>query len=93
LNSPHLTDAEVAEITEPLTQGAARRKFFERLGCKVVKTKPNGQPLVSRDDYARAISAQPPEKRPRGGPKPQDEPDWAALRAAGGKRRFSVVAS
>lgn len=59
--SPHLTDAEVAEITDPLTQAAARRKFFERLGCKVTP-KPNGQPLVSRADYDAAISAQ----RPRG---------------------------
>jgi hypothetical protein len=48
--SPFLTDEEIANATEPLTQGAARIKFFERLGVKV-KAKPNGQPLVWRCDF------------------------------------------
>ncbi len=54
MSSPHLTDTEVIEITEPLTQAAARCKFFERHGCKVLK-KPNGQPLVSRADWEDRI--------------------------------------
>lgn len=56
VSSPHLTDAEVAEITEPLEQAAARRRFFERCGLKVGR-KPNGQPLVSRADWAAHLAA------------------------------------
>lgn len=48
--TPYLTDVEVAEITTPLTQGAARIKFFESIGVKA-ETKPNGQPLVWRKDF------------------------------------------
>lgn len=53
----HLTDAEIAEATDPLTQGAARVKFFKRLGCKV-KVKPNGQPLVGREEYHAVLLSQ-----------------------------------
>ena len=51
--TPHLTDAEIADITAPLTQGAARIRFFRRLGVKV-EAKPNGQPLVWRSDFEAA---------------------------------------
>jgi hypothetical protein len=50
----HLTDAEVEAATFPLTQGAARIKFFRKLGCKV-SPKPNGQPLVGRAEYEAAL--------------------------------------
>lgn len=51
--TPHLTDDEISSITAPLTQGAARIKFFRRLGVKV-EAKPNGQPLVWRADFEAA---------------------------------------
>lgn len=51
--SPHLTDDEIASITEPLTQGAARIKYLRRLGIKA-EPKPNGQPLVWRSDFEAA---------------------------------------
>lgn len=80
----HLTDAEVEEATYPLVQGAARIRFFRRLGCKV-KPKPNGQPLVGREEYRAAMSSQ---KRIGGTPTPARVYDFAALRAAGaGKPR------
>jgi hypothetical protein len=47
---PFLTDAEITDITDPLTQGYARIKFFQRLGVKVSR-KPNGQPLVGRTEF------------------------------------------
>lgn len=55
---PYLTDEEIAEITRPLRQGAARIKFFRRLGMKV-EPKPNGQPLVWRADFEAAGAAAP----------------------------------
>lgn len=76
MTAPHLSDAEIAEITEPLTQGAARVRFFKRLGVKVT-LKPNGQPIVSRYEYAAAIGA-PGEKL---GSLQATDPDWAALEA------------
>lgn len=48
---PYLTDDEIEEITEPLTQGAARRKFFQKLLGIEIDKKPNGQPLVWRSDW------------------------------------------
>lgn len=51
--SPHLTDEEIASITEPLTQGAARINYLRRLGIKA-EPKPNGQPLVWRSDFEAA---------------------------------------
>lgn len=52
----YLTVEEIADITDPLTQGAARVKFFERIGCKVCP-KPNGQPLVVRAEFEAARSS------------------------------------
>lgn len=54
---PYLTDNEIAEITEPLVQGAARIRFFRKLGVKV-SPKPNGQPLVGRAEYEAATTHQ-----------------------------------
>jgi len=54
---PYLTVAEIKDITEPLTQGAARIKFFRNMGVKV-EPKPNGQPLVWRADFETRRQAQ-----------------------------------
>jgi hypothetical protein len=50
---PYLTEDEIAGITDPLTQGAARIKYIRALGVKAEK-KPNGQPLVWRADFDAA---------------------------------------
>lgn len=78
--SPHLTPAEVAEITEPLTQGAARCRFFRGLGCKV-QEKPNGQPLVARVEYEAALLSKGPRKPQARRTSEVVRPDWQALRA------------
>lgn len=72
--TPHLTDDEIADITAPLTQGAARIKFFRRLGVKV-EPKPNGQPLVWRADFDAARLAQ-----AAANDTPGKTRDWAPLR-------------
>lgn len=72
--TPHLTEAEIADITAPLTQGAARIKYLRRLGVKV-EPKPNGQPLVWRADFEAARLAQ-----PAANDIPGKTRNWAALR-------------
>jgi len=53
---PYLTDAEIAKICEPLTNGAARYRFITRLGLHAER-KPNGQPLVARSEFERVMGA------------------------------------
>lgn len=48
-----LTDAELADICAPLTQGAAQVRYLLGLGVPVMR-KPNGKPLVRRSDWERA---------------------------------------
>jgi hypothetical protein len=77
--TPYLTDAEIEHITHPLTQGAARIRFFKTLGCKV-KERPNGQPLVGRAEYEAVMTSRRNAIAP-----PASEvvrPDWDKLRAA-----------
>jgi len=74
VTAAHLTDAEIAEQTFPLTQGAARIRYYKALGCKV-KARPNGQPLVARADFDAVMLGQRLAK-PRA-----PTPDYAALAA------------
>lgn len=53
---PFLTDDEIAAITHPLVQGAARCSYFRRLGIKV-DPRPDGQPLVGRAEFEAARMA------------------------------------
>lgn len=50
-----LTDAEIAEICEPLKSPAAQKKFLRSLGV-VVNEKPNGKPLVVRSHIEWVLS-------------------------------------
>lgn len=86
MSASHLTDDEIASITDPLTQGAARIKFFQRLGCKV-SPKPNGQPLVGRAEYEATITSK-GNRQTASGPRPSNvvTPDWELLRALGGRK-------
>lgn len=81
--SPYLTDAEIAEICEPLINGAAQRRYLERLGL-IVKAKPNGRPLVARGEFERVLIGRQPEPAQNGG----GQPNRAALMQVlqGGKR-------
>lgn len=53
---PYLTEDEIAHITKPRTQGAARMRYLQGLGLKVV-ARPNGQPLVIRTEWERLREA------------------------------------
>jgi hypothetical protein len=52
--TPYLTDEEIEHITDPLTQGAARIRYFREVLEVKVKPRPNGQPLVWRSDFDAA---------------------------------------
>lgn len=56
MSDPFLTDAEIERITHPLKQGAARCRYFSRLGIKV-DPRPDGQPLVGRAEFEAARMA------------------------------------
>lgn len=74
---PFLTDEEIAALTHPLTQGAARIKFIESLGVKV-RAKPNGQPLVGRAEFEAAMLAK-NRKTPQGATPRPERPNWAVI--------------
>lgn len=88
MSSPLLTDEEIERLTKPLTQGAARCRFLEREYGVKVKRAPNGQPVVWRVEYEEALLS----RRAKGRALvPAPEPDWGALRAAGGRRLRAVT--
>lgn len=53
---PYLTDDEIAEICDPLINGAARYRYLTKLGLHTNR-KPNGQPLVARSEFERVMGA------------------------------------
>ncbi|RUR65871.1 DUF4224 domain-containing protein [Variovorax guangxiensis] len=50
-----LTDAEIAEICDPLKSPAAQKRFLRAFGM-VVNEKPNGKPLVVRSHAEWVLS-------------------------------------
>lgn len=50
-----LTDAEIADLCEPLTQPAAQVRYLRSLGLAVT-TKPNGRPVVVRSHVESVLS-------------------------------------
>jgi len=83
MTTPYLTDEEIAAITAPLTQAAARCRHIEREFGLKVRRKPNGQPIVGREDLAAALASR---GRKRGAHQPAQAPgnvvtpDWDGLR-------------
>jgi hypothetical protein len=57
--TPWLTDAEIDEACEGLTQDAARIRHLRRLGLKVDR-KPNGKPLAWRPGQGPGETVQNP---------------------------------
>lgn len=52
---PYLTDDEISEICAPLRMAGAQCRYLrDKLGF-VVKTKPNGKPLVARGEFERVL--------------------------------------
>lgn len=89
MTPPYLTGSEIAEITEPLTQGAARIRFFQKLGCKVTQ-KPNGQPLVVRAEFEAAMMGRRQMAQARTDPSSAGI-DWKALDERQKRPRMAVV--
>ena len=54
--TPWLSDAEIAELCEPLEQAAAQIRHLKRAGYHVTK-KPNGRPLLMRTELERVAGA------------------------------------
>lgn len=54
--SPFLTQKQVDEICEGLTQKAAKVRYLRGLGLHVT-VKPNGDPHVARSEYERVFGA------------------------------------
>lgn len=50
-----LSDHEIDQICDGLTQNAARIRYLRRMGL-VVRQKPNGRPLVNRAHYDAAMN-------------------------------------
>jgi hypothetical protein len=83
-STPHLSDAEIADICDPLVSAAAQRRYLASLGL-VVRSKPNGRPLVARAEFERVLVGRAADaEKVHYGP----APDRAALMKViqGGKR-------
>jgi hypothetical protein len=61
-STPHLSDAEIADICDPLVSAAAQRRYLASLGL-VVRSKPNGRPLVARAEFERVLVGRPLTRR------------------------------
>ena len=53
---PWLSEAELAELCEPLEQAAAQIRHLKRAGYHVT-VKPNGRPLLMRSELERVAGA------------------------------------
>lgn len=69
---PYLTDAEIADICRPRTQGAAQIRYLRSLGLKVER-RADGTPLVWRADVERRGA---PATAPL--PAASNEPAWTS---------------
>jgi hypothetical protein len=56
---PWLTDDEIHDICDGLTQNAAQVRYLRETLGLTVRIKPNGRPLVLRADIDALTSAQP----------------------------------
>lgn len=76
---PYLSDAEIDEICEPLTQSHAQIRYLKRLGVPVGR-KPGGRPLVGRAAFDRAMAGAALEAANEAhAPDASTQPDYAAL--------------
>lgn len=76
---PYLSDAEIDEICEPLTQPHAQIRYLRSLGVPVTR-KPSGRALVGRAAFDRVMAGSPPEAANDAQPSANAaEPDYAAL--------------
>lgn len=75
---PFLTQAEIDQVCEPLTQPGAQRRYLSKVLKLQVHEKPNGRPLVARSEFERVLGAE------RFGPanaSPQNSPNVVGMLA------------
>lgn len=84
---PYLTDAEIDEICEPLTQPHAQIRYLRSIGVPVSR-KPGGRPLVGRAAFDRVMAGASPEAANEARtPEAGTQPDHAALQQHFTKQR------
>ncbi len=84
---PYLSDAEIDEICEPLTQPHAQIRYLRTLGVPVSR-KPGGRPLVGRAAFDRVMAGSPPVAANDAQPSADaPQPDLAALQQLFNKQR------
>lgn len=88
MTTPWLTDAEIDDRCEGLTQNAAKVRYLRSLGLTVT-TKPNGKPVVERVHYDQVMAGLPVDKRRKAKPPAPApaQPDAAGLVLAFSRRR------
>jgi hypothetical protein len=81
MTTPWLTDAEIDELCDPLTQPAAMVRFLNREYKLTVTRKHNGRPLVMREHFDAVMGGLPADKRKRARPEQHQlrQPDAAGL--------------
>jgi len=85
--TPWLSDAEIAELCEPLVMAAAQIRHLKRAGFHVT-TKPNGRPLLMRTELERVAGAGrlgAVAQNPPAGPNVVGLQQWASRRRHGAK--------
>ncbi len=86
---PYLTDAELAEICEPLVAPSAQIRYLKSLGM-IVHRKPNGKPLIARAEFERVLvgrSSKLPPVRPGSQPNREALLELLAKRKPAGQKK------
>lgn len=86
--NPWLSDAEVNDLCEPLTQAAAQCRYMKDVLQLPVKRKPNGRPLVLRSSV-EGMAAHPQAAGAAEGRKEADAGDRPQPNVAGLVMKFS----
>ena len=59
MTAPYLTETEIADICDGLTQPAAQCRYLLDLGL-LVRKKPNGKPLIARSNWEVVMGGRAP---------------------------------
>ncbi|WP_268630476.1 DUF4224 domain-containing protein [Escherichia coli] len=83
---PYLSDDEIKESCDPLTQPHAQGRYLQSLGIPVSR-KPGGRPLVGRAAFDRVMAGSPPEAANDTHAPATPQPDHAALQQLFNRQR------
>lgn len=79
--TPWLSQPEIDDMCCPLTQWAAQIRYMREQGL-IVRTKPNGAPLVMRTHFEQVMNPQSAEKTRNDRPRPNREALVAHIKRA-----------